>query len=131
MFFRLIKRNQQILKFAVIGVINTAIHASIVMIAVEAFQIRPWIANTLAFIAANLASYAMNSKYTFHESLSWFAYCRFLAASMFALTLTVLIAWIAEQNDIHYLVSLILVILLVPVFNFLILKYFVFSKTKT
>ena len=119
---------RQPMVFAVIGIINTAVHGTILILLVDHARWPVTLAHILAFIVANLASYGMNSRFTFHMPMSWFAYVRFLLASLLAFGLTLAIAASAELFHLHYLVGFVLIIFFVPVLNYFVLKFWAFRK---
>jgi putative flippase GtrA len=81
----------------------------------------------IAFFTANIFSYFMNSLLTFKTAISWFYYLRFLMASMLSLGLTLLLSYLMDLYGFHYLVGFIFIVLLVPLFNFMCLKFWAFS----
>ena len=52
-------------RFAVVGVIATATHATVFAVAIEALRIEAVAANALAFCVAVLVGYALNRRWTF------------------------------------------------------------------
>lgn len=119
---------REFLFFGLIGILNTFIHSSAVIISVEFFSINPIIGNIIAFFIANVFSFSMNSKYTFKVSYTWTRYMKFLIASQVSLILTILFASLAEYMRWHYLVGLLLVIFIAPLLTFLVQKTFVFNS---
>ena len=118
----------QFLVFVIIGIVNTLIHGSILVVLVEYFDTIVVFAHLIAFFAANLFSYIANSKFTFKEPLSLSYYYRFLMASMLALGLTLLISALMENMGFHYLIGFLMIIIVVPIFTFLTLKFWAFAK---
>jgi putative flippase GtrA len=123
-------RYMQVIQFAFIGVLNTAIHASVVIGLVEHMAFRPVVANAVAFFFANIFSYCLNSRITFKSTLSFGGYLRFLSVSLVSLGGTLIISWLGEYFGIDYRISLIGVIILVPAISFLALKFWAFSSAK-
>ena len=114
--------------FAIIGFLNTLVHGSILITAVEYFNAAVVLAHFIAFFFANMFSYIMNSKLTFRIDLSFLHYCRFLMASMLALGLTLSLSWVTDQLGLHYLFGFLLIIVLVPALTFITLKSWAFAK---
>ena len=121
------KRHIQFLTFAVIGVVNTIVHGSILTLAVEWMQTPVVIAHLFAFSIANLFSYVMNSRLTFMAAITITRYVRFFLASLLSLCLTLLLAWMMDRFGFHYLVGFLLIVVLVPVLSFLLMKFWAFS----
>lgn len=121
------QRHAQFLTFAVIGVVNTLVHGSMLVIAVEWLSMDVVLAHLVAFSVANLFSYAMNSRLTFKVALSLARYIRFFLASILALGLTLLLSWLMDHFGFHYLVGFLLIIVLVPLFSFVLMKFWAFA----
>jgi putative flippase GtrA len=124
-------RYAQFLTFAVIGVVNTLVHGSILVLEVEYLGVTVVLAHLVAFCVTNLFSYVMNSKLTFRTTLSFARYIRFFAASMLALGLTLLLSWVMDHFGFHYLFGFLMVIVLVPIFTFIVMKSWAFTGAKT
>lgn len=118
------------MQFAIIGVLNTGVHASVVVVGVEWWKWRAVFSNVLAFVVSNVFSYVLNSKFTFGEKMSLVGYVRFFAVSIVSFMLVILITWLGEINGVHYLVSLLVVVFVVPVLNFFVLKFWAYSNVK-
>ncbi len=117
----------EFIRFGLVGVANTVVHAGIVIALMEAFVPPAFVANGVAFVFANLMSYALNSRFTFKTPLSFLGYRRFLLVSLVSLGLTLLITSVVEYLGWHYSVGLIMVILLVPILNYMVMKIWAFA----
>ncbi|WP_095048547.1 GtrA family protein [Pseudomonas sp. Irchel s3h9] len=117
----------EFIRFGLVGVANTAVHAGIVIMLMEACVPPAFVANGVAFFFANLMSYTLNSRFTFRLPMSFLGYRRFLLVSLVSLALTLLITSVIEFLGWHYGVGLILAILVVPVLNYLVMKVWAFS----
>ena len=112
--------------FAVIGMVNTLVHASLVIVQVEYLFINQIVANAVAFVAANISSYFMNARWTFNVTPSRAGYMRFFSASVGSFLLVISFSSIAEVMGWHYLVGLFLITGVVPFITFVAYKYWVF-----
>lgn len=119
---------KEFFRFALIGGVNTAIHAAIVIISVEVLKLHPTLANTIAFFCANIASFFMNAHITFKVSPSLARYARFLVASLATLILTITLSTLCEWMQWHYLIGLGFIILTGPILTFVLQKKWTFSK---
>ena len=63
--------------FGGIGVINTGIHAGIVVLLVETFAVWPPVGHVFGFVAASLFSYFANATITFRMPMSLAGYLKF------------------------------------------------------
>lgn len=122
MIFRIIPESliNKLAKFSGIGLINTSIHASIVVCLVEKFFCHPAFANAAAFVIANIFSYWANQRWNFKTSGSIKRYGRFLTVSLVGLGITVLVSSAANWAGWHYLVGLGLVFVALPIFTFVL-----------
>jgi len=73
-------------------------------------------------------SYIANSKITFRTAITLTRYKRFVLASLLSLCLTLLLSWAASFYGLHYLAGFALIVLLVPVLNFMVIKTWVFAQ---
>lgn len=121
----------QFLRFALVGVANTAVHAGVVILLMETLAPPAAVANACAFIEANLMSYCINSRFTFRVPMSWLGYRRFLLVSLVSLGLTLLITSWVEYMGWHYGVGLVMVVFIVPVLNFMVMKLWAFAPAKS
>ena len=123
----MLKFSSQFTKFGLVGLINTLIHAVILFAAVEVSKLHPVVGNFMAFLGANMASFIMNSYWTFKTSPEVRRYGKFLTSSLLALGLTLGIAGIFEFLGIHYGLGFLCIILLVPALNYWMLKRWAFA----
>jgi len=122
-----LKFSSQFAKFGLVGLINTLIHAAVLFAAVEVSKLHPVVGNFLAFTVANMASFIMNSFWTFKTAPEVRRYGQFLTSSLLALGLTLGIAGIFEWLGIHYGLGFLCIILLVPALNYWMLKRWAFA----
>lgn len=127
---RIFLKYKQIIIFAIIGVINTALHAVMLVLCVELLIIDSTLANAIAFMAANIFSYFANSKITFKSVVSFRRYVSFFSASILSLLLTITISYISNCYALHYLIGFGFIIVLVPAISFIVMKFFVFSEQR-
>lgn len=120
-------RYHEFMRFGLVGVANTTVHAGIVISLMEAVAPPAFVANGVAFFFANLMSYSLNSQFTFKIPMSFLGYRRFLLVSLVSLVLTLLITSVIEYLGWHYGIGLIFAILVVPVLNYLVMKIWAFS----
>lgn len=113
--------------FAIIGLVNTLIHGGVLIACVEQLHFDVTVSHFLAFFIANMFSYIANSKITFRASITISRYGRFFLASLLSLGLTLLLSWMASFYGLHYLVGFALIVILVPILNFMVIKTWVFA----
>ncbi|SFV26742.1 Putative flippase GtrA (transmembrane translocase of bactoprenol-linked glucose) [Devosia crocina] len=119
--------SKQFLTFCAFGVANTLLHAGTVVLLVELSGANQVPANAMAFFVANVFSYAVNARFTFHRPLSVTGYVKFLGTSLATLLMTLLISSAGEVLGLHYMVTTATLIVLTPLITFTILKKFAFK----
>lgn len=119
----------EFIRFGLVGVANTAVHAGIVIALMETVVPPAYVANGVAFVFANLMSYCLNSLFTFRTAITLKGYRKFLLVSLVSLGLTLAITSLAEHLGLHYGIGLVLVIFVVPVLNYFVMKMWAFAPT--
>jgi putative flippase GtrA len=106
------------LRFALVGVGATLIHVIVAISLINMGRVHPVLSNGLAFIIANMASYAANTRWSFKACINYDNWRRFVVVSLVAWSLTVAIAWVVEAAGGHYMIGISLVVILVPALTF-------------
>lgn len=118
---------RQLFKFALIGLVATVIHVSIVICVVETVSLKPWLSNGIAFIIASLFSYTCNTLWSFDTALSVPTIKRYYCVSFVGLSLSISLSAIVEYYSIHYFYGIFLVVCLVPLVSFYLHKCWTFK----
>lgn len=105
-------------RFALVGVAVTLIHVMVAAGLIEWGGIHPGVANGVAFLAANLASYAANTCWSFGARMHLGNWSRFIVVSLAAWVLTMAIASAVAEAGGHYLLGIALVVAVVPALTF-------------
>ena len=105
-------------RFAIVGVAATFIHVIVVVGFVEALNWHPSVANGIAFIVANLFSYAANTRWSFEAKISMASWYRFVAVSFVAWLLTIAISWLVAAGGGSYMLGILLVVTLIPALSY-------------
>lgn len=124
------QRYHEFIRFGLVGVCNTAVHAGIVVALMELLAPPAFVANGVAFMFANVMSYILNSRFTFRSPSSFLGYRRFLILSLVSLVLTMAVTSLVEYLGGHYTFGLLMVIFVVPVLNYMVIKIWVFTPTR-
>lgn len=127
MIQQILSRYHQFLLFSMIGVVNTGVHGSVLMVCIEMWGLAVVLSHLVSFSIANVISFALNSVYTFHTKITFRRYAKFWAASMISLGLTLSLSWIFKEFGFHYMVGFMFIIVAVPIVSFLIMKFWAFS----
>jgi len=115
-----------VLRFAMVGVATTLIHVTVAVGIIEGKQWHPSIANGVAFVVANLFSYAANTHWSFEAKMSMYSWYRFVTVSLVSGLLTVAISWLVAAAGGPYLLGILLVITVIPTLNYLGHRYFTY-----
>jgi putative flippase GtrA len=114
-------------RFACVGVGNTAIHVCAVTLLVEIIGIAPPPANALAFALANLSSYFLNAAWTFRRQKTLRGYARFVLVGLVGLVISWGCVVSTEALGIHYLVGVLGSVFFVASIGYLLNRKFVFN----
>jgi len=114
---------KQFSKFAIIGVINTAINLISLLILTEIFNIYYMTSAVFAFILAVTNSFVLNKLWTFNESFNENfvkKYIKFIVVSTITLLVNLVILYsLTEFLHIHYIISQIIAIAVSLWINFM------------
>ncbi len=115
------------LRFAVVGVIATAIHVSVFSLCIEILHIDPVPANALAFVIALLAGFTLNRRWTFAAHAAHARLWRYAVAALIGLGVNSVIMY-GTTDVAHWspYVGLVLALLVVPPLTFAMNQYWVF-----
>jgi putative flippase GtrA len=129
--FSIPSKYHEFIRFGLVGIVNTGVHAGIVIALMETLAPPAYVANGIAFMFANVMSYCINSRFTFRTAISFRGYRKFLLVSLLSLALTLAITSLAEYSGLHYGIGLVLVICVVPVLNYLVMKLWAFAPASS
>ena len=118
-------------RFVLTGALATLVHSAITVALVELSHLHPSAANGLAFLAANIMSYVINTRWSFQSHYSFATWLRFILVSFLAGSLTVVIAWFVDWTGGHYLVGLSIIVTVVPMISFLAHRFFTYPPVSS
>jgi putative flippase GtrA len=116
------------ISFGGIGVLNTGIHAGIVVLLVETLAVWPPVGHVFGFVAASLFSYFANATITFRMPMSLAGYLKFVSVSLATLVTAVVISTIVQMLALSYLLGIALVIVINPAISFALHHRITFRK---
>ena len=114
--------------FLCIGLGATAVHVAIATYLIGTHMLPVALGNAIAFVVANLFSYFSQSSYVFQRPPTSVQYWRFLTVSLVGLVFVVAISSGLEALGIHYLVSIGVGVLVVPIVTFGVHSVWTFRK---
>ncbi|MFW0754467.1 GtrA family protein [Pseudomonas sp. H11T01] len=118
-----IKRAQ---RFALTGLFVTALHALVAVLFINYVLPLPPLANGVAFTAATVVSYVVNTTWSFSSRLHGRTLLRFLMVSGAGFLLAMLVAWAAQMAGLHYLLGIGAVALTIPAFTFVLHNFWTY-----
>lgn len=121
----------QMVKFGVVGLTATAIHTVVLLFLVEKLEVGPVLASVPAFLTALVISFLINHHWTFLAKGTYSRYfSRYAVVSAAGLILNIAIMY-GTVSLMHkpYIVGLGMVIVLVPLFSFLLQRCWTFGRS--
>jgi putative flippase GtrA len=115
--------------FCAVGGANTLVHMAVAWLMVSAAGLPLLPSNAVAFLVANLASFAANAKLTFGTTVQWRLYPAFLGVSMTALVASTVLVALADRAGIHYLIGIAVSAVLSAVVGFALSNRWVFRSS--
>lgn len=106
-------------RFVIVGITATCIHVAAAVTVIYAAHWHPSIANGIAFIVANLFSYAANTRWSFDDKMSMNSWYRFIFVSFIAWLLTIAISWLVAEAGGAYMLGILLVVILVSPLSYI------------
>jgi len=119
-----LKLQQQFSRYTLIGIVNTLIHM-IVFGSFYTLGFSQAIANLSGFAVASAFSFIVNSKYTFQTDLNIKRYLVFLIGMA---SISYLVGALADDNNIHPIITLVLFSAISLILGFIWSKWVVFFK---
>lgn len=105
-------------RFVIVGIAATFIHVAVAVASINLAHWHPSIANGIAFIVANLFSYAVNTHWSFNVKASMDTWYRFVTISFIAWLLTIAISWLVAAAGGSYMLGILLVVTIIPTLSY-------------
>lgn len=118
----------QFIRFVLVGLVAAVAYVAVMALVVDGFAGRVLLGAFLAFVFATLVSFIGNAIWSFEARATAGAALRFFAVNTVGLLLNMAIAWALERAGAHYLVISLVVLVVVPMFNFLGHRMVTFSR---
>jgi putative flippase GtrA len=114
------------LRFALTGLLVTALHALVAVMFIHFIASEPPLANGFAFAVATVVSYVINTTWSFSARLHGRTLLRFLTVSAGGFLLAMLVAWAAQMAGLNYLFGIGAVALTIPAFTFVLHNFWTY-----
>jgi putative flippase GtrA len=122
---------REFVKFAIVGVANTAIHLAVLFILTHYFSVYYMISSFIAFLVAVTNSFILNTTWTFRKNIRdkvTVKYSKFFIVSAVAAVSNLTFLYIfTEYLGVHYLVSQLIAIVLTLMINFIGNKFWTYN----
>jgi len=129
------KNNNELVKFLIVGILNTIIGASIMFIAYNFLKLNYWVSTSLNYIVAGTFSFFANKKFTFKSEGKIFQKIIFFILTLIicyfvAFNLSKKMIAFIDINDIKLKenISMVVGMVIYTVLNFILQKQIVFRK---
>lgn len=118
---------KQFLVFLLMGLVTTAVHTGVAMLAHHFARLPPLAANFTGYGVAVSLSYLANARLTFRQTLGRSQFLRFLVLSLSGLAISQGIIWVLTHGfDQPFERALAVAVLAVPPATFLVARFWVF-----
>jgi putative flippase GtrA len=117
---------RQISRFAISGLLATALHVVIAVALIRLFVMAAPTANGIAFAIATVFSYAINTLWSFSKPLHGQTLFRFICVSLVGGSMAIGVSAVAARYDLHYLIGIGLVAIFVPPVTFLLHRFWTY-----
>lgn len=120
----------QVIKYGITGVFGSVLYFVVLVLLVELGDVPPILASFLAFSSTVVSCFFINCYWTFNaKAPSRRRFVKYSLVSVFGLFLTTAITYVGvEVIDVWYVYSQIVVVMVVPISNFLLNSHWVFSE---
>lgn len=136
MLMRVFKKGSivnEFIKYGLVGIIGTIIHTLVLIMCVELFVLPAVVATIIGFIFSLVVSYKLNSVWTFSNgSGRSMNFAKYAITCMIGLLINIAIMFVVvDVFDALYLFAQVIAIIVVPVFNFTLSRYWVFKDVQS
>lgn len=123
------KMVSQFVKYGLVGLIGTFIHSGILILLVEFFDYNPLFATTIGFLFSLVCSFLINVSWTFRSKKKFDIFLKYIIVSLLGLGINLLLMFLlVELLGLWYIWAQMVVLVIVPVFNFFLNRYWAFRN---
>jgi putative flippase GtrA len=121
--------SRQLIRFVLVGLFAALVYVAIMALVVDGFGGGVLLAAFLAFVIGTTVSFLGNAVWSFDASPTAGRALWFFTINTVGLCLNMLIAWFLHRLGIHYLLISLVVLIIVPMFNFVGHRLITFSRS--
>lgn len=131
--FKRVNTVRNFIQYGIVGVLGTVVHTGILTFCVEVLDIRAIFSTILGFIGSLILSFKLNSIWTFKNNRKAnFSFLKYLTVCSVGLLINVFIMFLTvDLFRSSYFIGQAIAILVVPIFNFTLSKYWAFSANNS
>ncbi|MGY3685594.1 GtrA family protein [Vibrio coralliilyticus] len=115
------------LRFLLVGLTSTLTYLIISMGMVKVLETNPSVANTIGYIVSTSISYGLNSIWSFKTKVGLDSLFRFVFVSLSSIAIVVTISELVTYLELNHIFSVLLILLVIPVLNYLMHKNWTFQ----
>ena len=117
----------QLFRFAMVGVLNTAMHLAVVGILTQVFGLSQLISNIAAYVTASSVSFVINSIWSFEVRPQARRYARFQVVGLLGVSVCAFLGGLGDAFGWHYVITVLLTACIVPLISFLAHRCYTYS----
>ena len=118
----------QLVRFAIVGVLNTVLHLAVVAILTQLFGVSQLISNSTAYLVASSFSFIMNSIWSFQARPEAHRYIRFQVVGLLGLAICAFFGYLGDAFGWHFVVAVLLSGCALPLITFLAHRSYTYSQ---
>lgn len=116
------------MKFGLSGILATGLHVLVASVLIATILPVPAAANGIAFVAANLFSYTINTLWTFSHPLQGRSLVRFVLVSLLGLSIAVSVSGLADWYGLNYWYGITFVVCCATPVTFLLHNFWTYKQ---
>jgi putative flippase GtrA len=118
----------QLVRFAIVGVLNTVLHLAVVAILTQIFGMSQLISNSAAYLVASSFSFVVNSIWSFQARPDAHRYIRFQLVGLIGLAVCAFFGYLGDAFGWHYVMTVLVTVCIVPFISFLAHRSYTYSR---
>jgi len=120
---------RRFVRFAATGVFNTLLHAAIAAACIHFVSYRPSVANGVAFVAATVVSFFINTLWSFSSSVDRVVMLKFVVVALIGLPIAAGVSGLVDALGFPYQAGIAAVVCVMPPVNFLLHHFWTYRHT--
>lgn len=122
------KTTIQLTRFALVGVMNTALHLATIGLLTQVFGLSQLVSNVAAYMVASSFSFVVNSVWSFRVRPQIRRFARFQMVGLMGLVASAVLGRMGDVFAWHYAMTVLLTACVVPVLSFMAHRSYTYSQ---